>query len=96
MQHPQNSFKLALAEHPTQIGLWIGLDDPYCAELCATAAFDWLLIDGEHGPNDLTLGARFLAMGVDATLIAQSARALPARFDGNESDARSVPATGSY
>lgn len=26
---------------------------PYAAELCATAGFDWLLIDGEHGPNDL-------------------------------------------
>ena len=36
-----------------QIGLWLGLADPYTAELCATAGFDWLLVDGEHGPNDL-------------------------------------------
>ena len=27
--------------------------DPYLAEVSATAGFDWLLIDGEHGPNDL-------------------------------------------
>ena len=26
---------------------------PYVAELRATAGFDWLLIDDEHGPNDL-------------------------------------------
>ena len=27
--------------------------DPYAAEIAATAGFDWLLIDGEHAPNDL-------------------------------------------
>ena len=53
MQTPDNAFKRALAESRTQIGLWLGLADPYAAELCATAGFDWLLVDGEHGPNDL-------------------------------------------
>ncbi|CAG9177741.1 4-hydroxy-2-oxoheptanedioate aldolase [Cupriavidus pinatubonensis] len=48
-----NRFKAALAKPGAQIGLWLGLADPYTAELCATAGFDWLLIDGEHGPNDL-------------------------------------------
>ncbi|KAF1046412.1 MAG: 2-keto-3-deoxy-L-rhamnonate aldolase [Xylophilus sp.] len=27
--------------------------DPYLAEAAATAGYDWLLIDGEHAPNDL-------------------------------------------
>lgn len=27
--------------------------DSYAAEITATAGFDWLLIDGEHAPNDL-------------------------------------------
>ncbi|EEE38410.1 4-hydroxy-2-oxovalerate aldolase [Rhodobacteraceae bacterium KLH11] len=27
--------------------------DPYAAEIASTASFDWLLIDGEHAPNDL-------------------------------------------
>lgn len=53
MQTPPNPFKQALAGPQAQIGLWLALADPYTAELCATAGFDWLLIDGEHGPNDL-------------------------------------------
>ncbi len=53
MRTPANTFKHALAEPGARIGLWLGLADPYTAELCATAGFDWLLIDGEHGPNDL-------------------------------------------
>lgn len=53
MHTPANAFKQALAEPRARIGLWLGLADPYAAEMCATAGFDWLLIDGEHGPNDL-------------------------------------------
>lgn len=53
MQTPTNPFKQALAEKRTQIGLWLGLADAYCAEICAGAGFDWLLIDGEHSPNGL-------------------------------------------
>lgn len=48
-----NSFKQALTLPGAQIGLWLALADSYAAELCATTGFDWLLIDGEHGPNDL-------------------------------------------
>ena len=48
-----NPFKTALAEKRPQIGLWLSMADPYLAEVSATAAFDWLLIDGEHAPNDL-------------------------------------------
>lgn len=48
-----NSFKAALARGEQQIGLWLSMADPYLAEVSATAGFDWLLIDGEHGPNDL-------------------------------------------
>lgn len=53
MRNPVNSFKRALAEGRPQIGLWVGLADSYAAELLATIGFDWLLIDGEHAPNDL-------------------------------------------
>jgi len=52
MQMPVNTFKQRLARE-AQIGVWVGLADPYCAELAANAGFDWLLLDGEHAPNDL-------------------------------------------
>jgi 4-hydroxy-2-oxoheptanedioate aldolase len=52
MQMPQNSFKAALAAGRPQIGLWVGLADANAAEALATTGFDWLLLDGEHAPND--------------------------------------------
>lgn len=48
-----NPFKTSLAKGKPQIGLWLSMADPYLAEVSATAGFDWLLIDGEHAPNDL-------------------------------------------
>ncbi len=48
-----NPFKAALAANQPQVGLWLSMADPYMAEVSATAGFDWLLIDGEHAPNDL-------------------------------------------
>ena len=53
MQTPINPFKQALADKRAQIGLWLGLASPYSTEICAGAGFDWLLIDGEHAPNDI-------------------------------------------
>ncbi|MCP2072279.1 UNVERIFIED_ORG: 4-hydroxy-2-oxoheptanedioate aldolase [Pseudomonas lini] len=53
MDMPINTFKQRLRSGEAQIGLWLGLADAYCAELAANAGFDWLLIDGEHAPNDL-------------------------------------------
>ena len=53
MDMPVNHFKQRLRSGEPQIGLWLGLADAYCAELAANAGFDWLLIDGEHAPNDL-------------------------------------------
>src|SRR5687768_11539698 len=50
---PGNLFKAALAEKRAQIGLWLSMSEPYLAEVIATAGFDWLLIDGEHAPNDV-------------------------------------------
>lgn len=50
---PINPFKQALHQQQTQIGLWLGLADAYAAEMVAGTGFDWLLIDGEHAPNDV-------------------------------------------
>ena len=48
-----NPFKDALAAGKPQIGLWLSLADRYAAEACATTGFQWLLLDGEHAPNDV-------------------------------------------
>jgi 4-hydroxy-2-oxoheptanedioate aldolase len=53
MPAPHNRFKARLKTGDTQIGLWVGLGDPSVAELAAQTGFDWLVIDGEHGPNGL-------------------------------------------
>lgn len=53
MPAPHNPFKAAIAKGQVQLGCWLGLADPYIAEISAGAGFDWLLIDGEHAPNDL-------------------------------------------
>lgn len=49
-----NPFKRRLADRDHQTGLWLSLGCTAVAEVCAAAGFDWLLIDGEHGPNDLS------------------------------------------
>ncbi|MBR9911723.1 MAG: 4-hydroxy-2-oxoheptanedioate aldolase [Gammaproteobacteria bacterium] len=52
MRIPTNNFKKALREGQAQIGLWSAFANPYATELVANTGFDWLLIDGEHAPND--------------------------------------------
>jgi 4-hydroxy-2-oxoheptanedioate aldolase len=53
MQIQTNTFRDALRAGQTQIGLWVGLADANAAELLASCGFDWLLLDGEHAPNDV-------------------------------------------
>jgi len=52
MEMPQNAFKKAILAGRQQIGLWVSLASPYSAEMVAGSGFDWLLLDGEHSPND--------------------------------------------
>ncbi len=53
MPAPVNTLKHRLARGEVLHGIWLGMADPYAAEIAATAGFDWLLIDGEHAPNDI-------------------------------------------
>ncbi|MGH8014539.1 MAG: 4-hydroxy-2-oxoheptanedioate aldolase [Candidatus Binataceae bacterium] len=63
MDVPINHFRRAISQGRAQFGLWLALADAGCAELCAGAGFDWLLLDAEHGPNDLrTLLAQLQAI----------------------------------
>lgn len=49
----KNRFKTAILNAEPQIGLWLDTGEAIIAEIAGTAGFDWLVIDGEHGPNDL-------------------------------------------
>lgn len=49
----ENRFKTAIQQGKPQIGLWLDMGEAITAEIAGTAGFDWLVIDGEHGPNDL-------------------------------------------
>lgn len=53
MPAPINEFKSALKNDRTLLGCWVGLVDACAAEMSASAGFDWLLVDGEHAPNDI-------------------------------------------
>ncbi|KXS37055.1 MAG: 2,4-dihydroxyhept-2-ene-1,7-dioic acid aldolase [Halomonadaceae bacterium T82-2] len=53
MQMTENDFKRRLRAGDVLHGIWLGLASPYVADMAATAGFDWLLLDGEHAPNDL-------------------------------------------
>lgn len=48
-----NRFKQKITANQRQIGLFLGTGSYYVSEVVATAGFDWLLIDAEHGPNDI-------------------------------------------
>ncbi|MFN3293451.1 MAG: HpcH/HpaI aldolase family protein [Gemmobacter sp.] len=55
MPAPVNGFKAALAKGKVQVGLWVAFASPNVAELLSHCGYDWLVIDGEHAPNDLPL-----------------------------------------
>jgi len=52
---PANTFKRAVSEGRTQLGLWCSLCSNIAAEIVAGAGFDWILIDTEHAPNELPM-----------------------------------------
>jgi 4-hydroxy-2-oxoheptanedioate aldolase len=51
---PRNAFKQALTGSERQVGIWCGMASTISAEILAGAGFDWIVIDGEHAPNDIT------------------------------------------
>jgi 4-hydroxy-2-oxoheptanedioate aldolase len=64
MPAPVNILKQRLKQGAVLHGIWLGLADPYAAEIAATADFDWLLIDGEHAPNNMrSISAQLAAIG---------------------------------
>ncbi len=49
-----NQFRQSLIAGQRLIGCWCSLASPITTEVLGLAGFDWLLLDGEHSPNDVT------------------------------------------
>ena len=63
-----NVLKRALAAGTPAIGVWCSLATPLTTEVVAGSGADWLLIDGEHSPNDLrSIVAQLQAAGAYAS-----------------------------
>jgi 2-dehydro-3-deoxyglucarate aldolase len=48
-----NQFRQNLLACKKMIGCWCALGSPITTEVMGLAGFDWLLLDGEHAPNDI-------------------------------------------
>lgn len=48
-----NRFRKDLVAGKKLIGCWCSLGSPITTEIMGLAGFDWLLLDGEHAPNDV-------------------------------------------
>ncbi|HTA93306.1 MAG TPA: 2-dehydro-3-deoxyglucarate aldolase [Polyangiaceae bacterium] len=49
-----NAFRRDLRANEPLIGCWCSLASNITTEILGYAGFDWLLIDGEHAPNDMS------------------------------------------
>ncbi|WP_421566984.1 HpcH/HpaI aldolase family protein [Ochrobactrum sp. EDr1-4] len=64
-----NTFKARLKDRQ-QIGLWVSLGNAASAEILARSGADWLLIDMEHSPNEIsTVLEQLRAVGDDCEVI---------------------------
>ena len=68
MSAPENTFKQALITGNRLIGCWSSFAEPVATEIMGTAGFDWLVIDGEHAPNDIrSIRGQLMALAASPT-----------------------------
>jgi 4-hydroxy-2-oxoheptanedioate aldolase len=54
MDIPRNAFKRALLSGQRLVGLWHSIGNTAVTEILADSGLDWVLIDTEHAPNEVT------------------------------------------
>jgi 4-hydroxy-2-oxoheptanedioate aldolase len=54
MDLPENRFKRRLLAGESQIGLWCTIPDPCVVEALAGAGYDWMTLDTEHTPVEVS------------------------------------------
>jgi 2-dehydro-3-deoxyglucarate aldolase len=50
-----NRFRQRILARERLIGFWLSMASHITAELSGLAGYDWLLLDGEHSPNDVPM-----------------------------------------
>ena len=55
-----HSFRRRLLEGNRLVGTLVSLPSPEAAEVLAAIGFDWLFLDGEHGPLDTLTAQRMI------------------------------------
>ena len=50
-----NTFRQKILAKQTLIGFWMNMSSHITAELAGLIGFDWLLLDGEHSPNEVPM-----------------------------------------
>lgn len=71
MKLASNTFTQAIRSGDKQIGLWVSLSSGFAADVVAPAGYDWVLLDMEHSPGDLSsvLSQLQVFAGCDTTAI---------------------------
>ena len=54
MKNPENRFKTALREGRHQLGIWNAIGGNIVPEVLASCGFDWVVVDTEHSPVEVT------------------------------------------
>lgn len=54
MELPVNTFKARLKAGDHQLGIWNAIGGPVAPEILAGSGFDWMVLDTEHAPTDVT------------------------------------------
>ncbi|MGU9958348.1 MAG: HpcH/HpaI aldolase family protein [Arenicellales bacterium WSBS_2016_MAG_OTU3] len=55
MKLATNTFKQAIQSAKPQVGLWVSLCSNFAADIVASAGYDWVLLDMEHAPNEVSV-----------------------------------------
>ena len=81
-QYIPNQLRKSLQNQTVQIGCWSALANPISTEVLGLAGFDWILLDGEHAPNDISTFIPQLMALKDSKQSVASTRYPPAGIRG--------------
>jgi 4-hydroxy-2-oxoheptanedioate aldolase len=61
-----NHVKAAMQRGEATFGVWLGIPSVFTARLLARSSYDWLVVDTEHAPTDVTVMSQMVGTIADA------------------------------